>query len=112
MKHVDVIRAWKDEAYRLSLTDDQRSALPENPAGMIELTDLDLSGVAGGGTGVAYTQASTCASGCTSNGSCSGSSCVGTCSHSCEATFCNGCNFLDSATTCVQLPIRPILYLP
>jgi mersacidin/lichenicidin family type 2 lantibiotic len=44
---MDIIRAWKDEEYRLSLTEEQRALLPDNPAGM-ELSDADLEGVAGG----------------------------------------------------------------
>jgi mersacidin/lichenicidin family type 2 lantibiotic len=44
---MDIIRAWKDEEYRLSLTEEQRALLPDNPAGM-ELSDVDLEGVAGG----------------------------------------------------------------
>jgi mersacidin/lichenicidin family type 2 lantibiotic len=52
MSNVNVIRAWKDEAYRLSLTDAQRAALPENPAGLAELAETDLGQVAGGLFGV------------------------------------------------------------
>lgn len=48
MSNVDIIRAWKDEEYRSSLTEAQRSQLPENPAGAIELTDEELSSVHGG----------------------------------------------------------------
>jgi mersacidin/lichenicidin family type 2 lantibiotic len=48
MSNVDVIRAWKDEAYRLSLSDAERAALPANPAGLIELHEADLEAVAGG----------------------------------------------------------------
>ncbi len=48
MSHFDIVRAWKDEEYRLSLSDAQRAALPANPAGMIELTAADLQDVAGG----------------------------------------------------------------
>ena len=36
MSNVNIIRAWKDEEYRNSLTDEQRAALPANPAGAIE----------------------------------------------------------------------------
>lgn len=50
MSKIDVIRAWKDEEYRLSLTEAQRAALPANPAGAIELTEAELSAVAGGAT--------------------------------------------------------------
>lgn len=48
MSHIDIIRAWKDEEYRLSLSDAERASLPANPAGMIELTEAELDAVAGG----------------------------------------------------------------
>jgi mersacidin/lichenicidin family type 2 lantibiotic len=48
MSHVDVVRAWKDEAYRLSLSEAERAALPPNPAGLIELAEADLDNVSGG----------------------------------------------------------------
>ena len=47
---IDIIRAWKDEEYRNSLSEGQRSQLPENPAGMIELSDEDMGSVVGGGS--------------------------------------------------------------
>ena len=47
MSNIDVVRAWKDEEYCASLSDLQRASLPQNPAGVIELTDADLA-VAGG----------------------------------------------------------------
>ena len=37
MTNHDIIRAWKDEEYRLSLSAEQRSILPEHPVGAIEL---------------------------------------------------------------------------
>jgi mersacidin/lichenicidin family type 2 lantibiotic len=43
MPTVDVIRAWKDEEYRLSLSDEQRSLLPQHPAGAIELSNQDFT---------------------------------------------------------------------
>jgi mersacidin/lichenicidin family type 2 lantibiotic len=45
-----VVRAWKDEEYRLSLSEAERALLPENPAGSFELSDaeLDLVAAAGG----------------------------------------------------------------
>jgi mersacidin/lichenicidin family type 2 lantibiotic len=48
MATIDIIRAWKDESYRASLSADERAAMPENPAGPVELTDMDLGAVAGG----------------------------------------------------------------
>jgi mersacidin/lichenicidin family type 2 lantibiotic len=48
MSHLDLIRAWKDEEYRLSLSEAERALLPSNPAGLIELPDTELGAVAGG----------------------------------------------------------------
>ncbi len=46
MSTLDIIRAWKDEEYRASLSEEQRALLPAHPAGLIELADAEL--VAGG----------------------------------------------------------------
>jgi mersacidin/lichenicidin family type 2 lantibiotic len=48
MSKIDVIRAWKDEEYRLSLTEAERALLPEHPAGLIVLPDDQMMGVVGG----------------------------------------------------------------
>ncbi|MBD2249946.1 mersacidin/lichenicidin family type 2 lantibiotic [Nostoc parmelioides] len=48
MSNFDIIRAWKDEDYRNSLSDEQRSQLPENPVGMIELPNEVTQTLAGG----------------------------------------------------------------
>jgi mersacidin/lichenicidin family type 2 lantibiotic len=48
MNTENIIRAWKDEGYRLSLSTAERVLLPDNPAGLIELTDADLEHIAGG----------------------------------------------------------------
>ncbi|MBD2593608.1 mersacidin/lichenicidin family type 2 lantibiotic [Nostoc spongiaeforme FACHB-130] len=48
MSNFDIIRAWKDEDYRNSLSDEQRSQLPENPAGLVELTNTSMETVVGG----------------------------------------------------------------
>jgi len=45
--NVDLIRAWKDETYRNSLTAEQRALLPQHPAGAIELTEGELAAVDG-----------------------------------------------------------------
>jgi mersacidin/lichenicidin family type 2 lantibiotic len=50
MAGIDLVRFWKDPAYRSTLSNRQRAELPANPAGLIELTDAELkeaSGVAG-----------------------------------------------------------------
>jgi mersacidin/lichenicidin family type 2 lantibiotic len=48
MAQLDIIRAWKDEEYRLSLSEAERALLPAHPAGLIELTDAQLGAVEGG----------------------------------------------------------------
>jgi mersacidin/lichenicidin family type 2 lantibiotic len=48
MRKKDIIRAWKDEEYRQSLSAADREMLPQHPAGFMELSDEDLGGVAGG----------------------------------------------------------------
>jgi mersacidin/lichenicidin family type 2 lantibiotic len=47
----DVVRAWKDEAYRQSLGQEQRAQLPTNPSGEADLTDADLQTIYGGDLG-------------------------------------------------------------
>jgi len=48
MSNINIVRAWKDSAFRNSLSEAERAALPANPAGSIELSDADLGHVAGG----------------------------------------------------------------
>ena len=45
-----IIRAWKDASFRASLTEEQRAALPVNPAGLsaVELNETELQDVVGG----------------------------------------------------------------
>jgi mersacidin/lichenicidin family type 2 lantibiotic len=42
---IDIVRAWKDAAYRNSLTPEQQASLPPNPA---EVSDEQLDQVSGG----------------------------------------------------------------
>jgi len=62
----NIIRAWKDEDYRLSLSEAERALLPEHPAGLIELSGAEMDGVAGG-------------CGCTDGCTCTCSCCCCTC---------------------------------
>jgi mersacidin/lichenicidin family type 2 lantibiotic len=48
MSTSDIIRAWKDPQFRAGLTGDELALVPANPAGLIELDDAHLDGVAGG----------------------------------------------------------------
>lgn len=44
----DIIRAWKDERFRKSLSSEQQALLPENPAGEMVLTVEEMARVNGG----------------------------------------------------------------
>lgn len=50
--NIDIVRAWKDETYRNTLTPEQLATLPANPAGAIELTENELAAVDGAMTPV------------------------------------------------------------
>lgn len=43
-----IIRAWKDDAFRQSLSPEQQASLPAHPAGLVELNDEALADAAGG----------------------------------------------------------------
>ena len=51
MSHQDIVRAWKDEDYRLSLREVERAMLPESPVGTILLADANLKAATGGNKG-------------------------------------------------------------
>lgn len=42
------INAWKNEEYRMELSDEERAILPANPAGIVELTDEALDELVAG----------------------------------------------------------------
>ena len=48
MSSQDIIRAWKDQEYRQNLNEEQLSKLPENPAGIVDLSHEDMEVTAGG----------------------------------------------------------------
>lgn len=45
---VDIIRAWTDPEYRAGLSSEELASIPPHPSGLIELSDADLTSVAGG----------------------------------------------------------------
>jgi len=49
-----IIRAWKDPEYRANLGEEELDALPQNPAGAIELTDDELDQAVGGSWNRSY----------------------------------------------------------
>lgn len=64
MKNVNIVRAWKDQAYFASLTAEEKAMVPANPAGSIELSGMDA--IVGGR---AAAKASRLAASCTSSNS-------------------------------------------
>ena len=55
MSNPDIVRAWKDPAYRATLDE-----APANPAGLIELSDDQLASASGLAAGKFLTTAMTC----------------------------------------------------
>jgi len=51
MKKKEVIQAWRDGEYYANLSEAERQALPEHPAGLPEVRDEVLSSVTGGCSG-------------------------------------------------------------
>ena len=47
MKSFEIVRSWKDEEYRHSFITESDEAPPENPAGLYELSDLEMGAVTG-----------------------------------------------------------------
>ncbi len=43
----DIVRAWKDESYRNSLSAQEQAMLPQNPAGALDLSDAELETIQG-----------------------------------------------------------------
>lgn len=46
----NLIRAWKDEAYRQNLSIEEQTMLPADPVGTIELTEAELEAISGTGS--------------------------------------------------------------
>jgi mersacidin/lichenicidin family type 2 lantibiotic len=81
---MDITRAWKDPVYRASLSEQELRALPDNPAGAVELTDSDLSELNGGTTTLPCVTLVTWEAGC----------------FSWNDTFCNGTCALATQGCC------------
>ena len=47
-KNIDVSRAWRDEDYYLSLTEEERASLGPHPAGLTNIADEALRSITGG----------------------------------------------------------------
>jgi mersacidin/lichenicidin family type 2 lantibiotic len=51
MENYDVVRAWKDEDYRLSLPPEVLASMPASPAGPTRLPEGEMAGISDGLTG-------------------------------------------------------------
>jgi mersacidin/lichenicidin family type 2 lantibiotic len=51
---IDIIKAWKDEAYRSTLTQEQLNTI-ENPVESLKLSDEQMESVNGGHAGLTVT---------------------------------------------------------
>jgi mersacidin/lichenicidin family type 2 lantibiotic len=47
-KNIDIARAWRDEDYYMSLTEEERASLGDHPAGVVDVADEVLTSIAGG----------------------------------------------------------------
>ena len=47
-KNIDLARAWRDQDYYLSLTEEERASLGDHPAGVGPLEDEVLKSITGG----------------------------------------------------------------
>jgi mersacidin/lichenicidin family type 2 lantibiotic len=50
MSYQDIIRVQKDKEHRQRLSEEQDLVLPEQPAGLVELSDAELDAVQGAGS--------------------------------------------------------------
>ena len=48
MKKNQILAAWRDEEYFLSLSDEERAQIPEHPAGLLDVEDDILRSITGG----------------------------------------------------------------
>jgi mersacidin/lichenicidin family type 2 lantibiotic len=62
MAAIEVIKAWKDEEYRKTLTTDQKAQLPPHPSGLIEFEQPQLEDETPLRVGAKYTRH--CSHGC------------------------------------------------
>jgi mersacidin/lichenicidin family type 2 lantibiotic len=95
----DVIRAWKDADYRESLSAEDRAALPNHPAGLVDLSDIELELARGAAAATGWERCDLTVTPPISMG-------LG---HPCEYTFMapdpgNGCQMSDNNWTCRDFP--------
>ena len=70
MKKKQILEAWRNEEYYLSLSEEERARIPEHPSGIVGVEDDILKAITGGcgtGGGGGYTTKDT---GCPTSGYC------------------------------------------
>lgn len=60
MKKNQILAAWRDEEYFLSLSDEERAQIPDHPAGVLAVEDDVLRSITGGCSPTAGTKGCTC----------------------------------------------------
>lgn len=48
MKKKQILEAWRNEEYYLSLSEEERARIPEHPSGILDIEDGILSTITGG----------------------------------------------------------------
>lgn len=48
MKKNQILEAWRNEEYYLGLSEEERAAIPEHPAGILDVADDVLRSITGG----------------------------------------------------------------
>ncbi|SRR5581483_8809681 len=86
--NIDIVRAWKDETYRRSLSQEQQAQLPANPAGELELSDAELQNVHGANGGANYNSFSAV--------------CLQSAAGSCVSFGCQSHNYNSFSAVCTQ----------
>jgi mersacidin/lichenicidin family type 2 lantibiotic len=95
MSNLDIIRAWKDKEYRNSLGTVELAMLPENPAGMIELTDAELGFIVGGAA-CTSSNTSTGGQGCRCDITATANSGAGECKCHCDKSFIDAVDVVEA----------------
>ena len=70
MPAMEIVRAWKDEEYRDTLTAEERAQLPEHPSGVIEFGQPQLEDESLFGPAAFHCKFSHFSNNCTNKGHC------------------------------------------
>ena len=52
MKKKQILEAWRNEEYYLSLSEEERARIPEHPSGLLDIEDDVLKSITGGCGGI------------------------------------------------------------